>query len=116
MPRLNVIILSSTADRVRCVMWADVPAANRISKPIMNSLWSGATVADRAALQNGSVAEQIVDVPAPPGSAPASIQGLVQAAWQNYQNLVANSDPYAINGHVWDGVIWAVKDLSALSQ
>ena len=119
MPRLRIIVLEKTrddADTINYVLWADVPAARQPhyadanSPPTKVSAWPGATPADNAALQNGSVAERVDSQRTPKGTGMAAVQSQLETNWQAYQSEINAYNPWQRYGSTWDGTSWTVTN------
>jgi hypothetical protein len=119
MPRLRVIFLAGMPDDPntwQAAMWADVPASRQSFYAHPNptggtpyaSAWSGATAADNANLQNGSVVERVITQRVPPGTNISQVETFLQNQWQTFQNDVNNNNPWVHYGSTWDGTTWNV--------
>lgn len=99
MPTCRAIILDKIpGDRpqYRVVFWADVPAARQAfyADPTATSQWKDASASDIAALRSGAVAEHVEIVSADPPLSLAQAQTLVAAAWQTFQDMVTQNNPW----------------------
>ncbi|HKU55073.1 MAG TPA: hypothetical protein VJP60_06895 [Rhizomicrobium sp.] len=90
----------------RYLMWADVPASRQIFYAAMQSgmvsAWKGASAADNAALQNGSVTERVDSTPMLPGDNLAAAMARLQAIWTAFQAEIAVKNDWGRYGSFMD--------------
>ena len=113
MPRLRVIVLEQPPDNpsaYRYVLWADVPVERQSFYANANakSAWREALTADNAALQNGSVVEEVSVQSVPTGTSLIQVENFLQARWQAFQDKITSSNPWLHYGSTWDGSAWTV--------
>jgi hypothetical protein len=110
MARLRIIILEQSNDDLRCLLWADVPAARQshYANPNLVSIWLGATAADNDALKSGAVTEKELIQRVPPGVAWPQIQTFLETQWNNFQAQTNNFNPWTHYGSTWNGTTWDV--------
>jgi len=113
MARFRVIVLEQPKDNsssYRYVLWADVPVARQsfYANPGASSVWSGATAADIAAIQNGSVVEYVDSQSVPIGATLTQIETFLQNRWTQFQDYITNFNPWIHYGSTWDGTTWNV--------
>ena len=111
--RFKIIILDrarSDANEYRYVLWVDVPIARQTfyANTGATSAWKDALPADLAALQTGSVVEIVQTQRVPAGATLPQVQAFLQQRWMNFQNDVANTNPWVRYGTTWDGATWIV--------
>ena len=67
-----IIILdkNSQSGLFRCALWADVPASRQsfYANPSAQSIWTGASAGENAAIAAGQVAELVIDLPVSDGA------------------------------------------------
>ena len=108
MPRLKIIILDKTGDKLNVAMWADVPVERQpfYADPAKTSAWKDALAADNTALQTGAVVELLRHFDFPGGENLAGVKSELVAAWNGFQAKVTASNPWRRYGTVWDGASW----------
>ncbi|MDQ3259039.1 MAG: hypothetical protein M3R15_35110 [Acidobacteriota bacterium] len=93
---------------VRHVFWFAVPVARRVPKPLATSAFRDTTAAEIAALENGSVYEEVYDIQIPTGQTSAQIRVLLEGRYAIRQaELSALPNINAYYGTSWDGTVWS---------
>ena len=111
--RFKIIILDRTpsdANEYHYLLWVDVPISRQpfYAKTPAISAWKDALPLDLLALQNGSVVETVQTQRVPAGATLAQVQAFLQQRWTDFQNDVANTNPWVRYGTTWDGATWAL--------
>lgn len=109
----KIIILETVTDTtilLRCVFWADVPAARvtAYANTAATSQYKDASAAELLAIQNGQVTEQLLQREYAPGTTGAAIQADLVAEFNAYQARITGANPRKRYGTFWDGTSWTV--------
>ena len=93
---------------IRHALWFAVPVARRVSKPTAASAFRDALPLETAALQDGSVIEEVYEIQIPSGQTGAQIKATLEARYLASQaELTALPNINSYYGTSWDGTIWS---------
>lgn len=112
MARLQIIALTKTLDAGRTswnlAFWYDVPASRQkfFARPTATSAWLDAQPADVAALQSGSVYEELVTYSPDAVQGAAAIEAGAAALWTAKNAVFQASNPWGNYGTTFDGATW----------
>ena len=106
MARFKIIILETNGNEVNYAFWADVPLARQpfYADAGKVSAWKGATAADNAALQNGSVVEKTDSIVFEPSAGAPRIRQELEALHNRFQNKITAHNPWSKYGTTLDTV------------
>lgn len=108
----EIIVLETTVDangnqNIRFAFWFAVSAGKQVPRPGFSSAYRGASSAESASLQAGTVVEQIGSAQYPNGTATATIQADLQSRWTAANTTFqALTSPNQFYGAFWDGTTW----------
>jgi hypothetical protein len=111
---IEIIILSMTAHdgadpTLQYAFWIYPTAAHVVPKPGATSAWRGAQAADIAALQAGTVIEEVYSAQVPTGTTVPAAQAYLQAAYvARVAKVAAQVSPNLYYGSTWDGTTWTM--------
>lgn len=94
---------------IRAVFWFAVAVNRRVPRPdITVSAWASASAPEMAALQDGSVLEEVVIRSFPTSTSNASIKAIMVAAYTD-RLAYLNALPFKLqfNGVFYDGATWS---------
>lgn len=93
---------------VRHAFWFAIPVARRVPKPGAASAFRDALPLETAALQDGSVIEEVYDTQIPSGQTVAQIKATFEARYAARQSeLTALPNINSYYGSSWDGTVWS---------
>lgn len=108
----QIIILNKSAgpagDQLfNCAFWIAVPAGQQVPLPGFVSAFRGATAAELAALQAGTVVEQQYSTQYPATFTTAQIESALQTAYATASTTFGNQpNPNTLYGTFFDGTAW----------
>lgn len=105
----RIIILEQLDNRqYRYALWADVPAARQslYAASAQPTAYTLASVNEKAALADGSVAEKIGVIEA---ISVAEARQMLVDLWTEWQAQVSNRNPWIRYGTFWNGTGWTAE-------
>ena len=111
----RVIILEQLDTRTyRYALWVNVPVPRQpfYAKSGAISAWTGASVAENAAIASGAVAEHVDHFNVPEGTGLPAVRALLETQWQGFQARITADNPWVRYGTFWDGISWTTGGVS----
>lgn len=111
----QIIVLDTSTNptgdnSVRFAMWFPVPtvAQAAFANTAKFSVWTGASIAEVAAIKSGQVAEMVSEFQVPTTMTTAQVKlNLISYYTVTSSNFYAQSNPYKYYGFYWDGMNWS---------
>ena len=94
---------------ITCALWATVPANLQVKYTQgtdWKSVYAGATTAEIATIQAGSISERVFSTNVPTGTTVPVIKGILIDAFNIFQNSVTNDNRYQYYGTFYEGTVW----------